>query len=645
MKRVVVAVSAVLAVVVVTALAADWRFLKPVVEKIASEKTGRIVTLTGFRMSLLPLRMHFEGLRIPEALGARRTDIIRVDEAEVQLALWPALHGKVVLNALAIRGGELYLMRSKDGSANWSLPGLPIPSTVRTVSLDQLLVFYDDRKDDVVLNLRVGRNPVRATAKAYPVFTEIDGTYRNSRFKGNAWTGSVVSLRDSDVLFPFKVDASIGSSRIKAEGTLGDILGDQALDVTMDASGHALSSLHPFLDVPLEATAPYSLKGRVVREETKYTLSDLAATLGKSDISGNASYDKRPGKPELKAVLRSQSLDLKDLDPLLGLDSSAPENPALDRKSPRKPEVAKKVDMDKRVLPNLAFDAATLNTMDADITFDATTVRAYASVFDNVKTHLVLDDRIFKLAPLDFGYAGGQLNASLTVDGRNQSVRAETSISLRKGRLNRLFPDVAMMKRNTGTLGADIKLKSQGTSLRTLLAHADGTMGFAAAGGELSSLLAEINGNDAAQALGIAVGGDKKTPLRCAAASFDVKQGIATAQALAMDTPDTFTRGAGTLSFADERLNIRLQPEARDKTIATARLPVTISGTFAYPTFKVERGALQQPGVTATPASTALIAALLPLVESGYGRDANCSAMLLPDPTAVHENAGSRRRR
>lgn len=644
MKRVVVAVGAVLAVVVVTALAADWRFLRPVVEQIASDKLGRNVTLTGFRMSLLPhLRMHFEGLRIPDAPGSRRAEIISVDEAEVQLALWPALHGRVVLDALAMRGGELYLSRNKQGVANWTLPGLPDPATVRAVSLDQLLVFYDDRQDDVVLNLRVGRNPVRATAKAYPVFTEIDGTFRNSRFKGNAWTGTVLTLRESETPFQFKLDATIGSSRLKAEGMLADVLGDRALDVTVDASGHALSSLYPFVDIPLEATSPYSMKGRFLRDENKYTVSDLSATLGKSDLSGNATYEKRPGRPFFNAALRSQVLDVKDFAPVLGLDRASEEEPPPAKTSARKAEPVKKADPDKRLVPDLAFDPTRLNRLDADVTLDVGTARALGSVFDSVKTHLVLEDRVLKLAPMDLGYGGGQLNATLTIDARNQSPRAEATVALRKARLNRMFPELALVKRNTSSIGVDIALKGQGTSLRTLLAHANGTMSIAAAGGELSSLFAEVASPDAAQAMGVTIGGEKKTPLRCAAASFTLKQGLATSTVFAFDTPATLTRGSGTVSFGDERLDFRLEPEGRDNSASVARALVNVQGTLAYPQFRTQRGAAQPPGAPDV-ASMAAIAALVPYVDAGYGREANCNALLGKESPREAGNSGRRRR-
>ncbi|OVZ57980.1 hypothetical protein CDO44_16530 [Pigmentiphaga sp. NML080357] len=632
------AVAGLIVLLVVAALLTDWRFLRGPVERLATERLGRPVALDDFRMRLRPVtRIRLHGLQVANLPQAQPAQMIEAETVEVHIRLLPLLKRAIVLDLLSVDGGQAHLARDASGANNWTLPqkedsGPPPDVALRALSFNRLVVDYDDRALGVTAHLRADSEAPPASGPAYGMKLDFNGKYHGGAFGGVARTGGIMTLRDSGTPFPFFIDAKGGPTRIRAEGQVGDLFGDAQVDVALDIAGPTLSTLYPYINLPLPTTPPYRIKGRLKRAGTTFDLTGMQGSIGTTDIAGDAHYEMRPDKPLLRAKLKSRVLDMKDLGPLIGVRDEAPA-----REAAKAPAAA-----DRRVLPDAEFRLERLNAIDADVALDAGDVRVRGPwAFDDFSAHLILKDGVLKLAPLNFGYAGGDLRSDITLDARQSVIRTDARIAVRRARLNRLFPDVELMKKSEGTLGADVKLKTTGNSVRAMLAHADGTLGLAVTGGEISNLLVEAIGLDAGQALGFLIGGDKTTRLRCAVSTFAVKDGVATAQGLVIDTDDTRIDGSGTIDFGSERLNLRFEPQPKDKSILAARSPIDIGGTLADPDFKIDKAAL----FTRAGASIALgfinpLAALIPLIETGPGTDADCQG-LLSNLRDASRNAGA----
>lgn len=694
-KKAVATVVAVPVVVVGIAMAIDWRFLRYPIERYASEQLGRPVTLTGFHMALRPFttRLQFEGLRIGNVPDSRQPQMVALDIAEVHLSTWRALHKQILVEQLAIRGGEVYLARAKNGANNWTLPGRERNDMdVEALVLDNALIDYDDRQLDLTADIRTTtlRKP---DAKGYTVQAEFNGYYGTARYQGKFATGPVISLREADTPFPFRIDGRVGATRLKAEGTMQNLLGELGLDATVDLSGPTLANVAPFVNIAFPNTPPFAYRGRLARINGKWDATQFAASLGRSDLTGDLAWDPRGGaRPKLTGDIHSRVFDIQDIAPLFGWIPAAP--PVMDRprgaasrtaastagastaspsrtapssntstrSSPaRSAALARgKPEPDRRVLPDWQFDVARLRDNDADLKVDMAVLRSgTAWSFDSVAGRAVIDQGQLTLSPFTVGYAGGQFSAKVTFDARTSPAQAALTGTLQKARYGRMFADAGSLKRSEGMLGADIRLTGSGDTLRDVLGSASGAFGLILAGGNLSTLVTDGLAVDTGPVLSHLIGPDKRTVLRCAVAAFDVQKGIARTQTLLVDTPDARLAGQGTVAFADERLDLRLAPVVKDvqkdpardggkeagkETVreaapAVARSPVAITGTFAYPDVRADRlgavgaaitamgagvGAVGAPGMSGVSMATALV----PLVDTGYGRDANCGAVL-----------------
>ena len=195
-----------------------------------------------------------------------------------------------------------------------------------------------------------------------------------------------------------------------------------------------------------------------------------------------------------------------------------------------------------------------------------------------------------------------------------------------------------MMRASAGTVGAQIRLRGKGNSVAGMLATADGEASLAMAGGELSGLLLEAINLNGAGILKYLAFGDQSLPNRCSAASFDVKNGVATSRAMVFDTAISNIQGEGSIDFREEHLDIRLDAKPKRKSIFVARTPIHIEGPFAKPGYTLEAAPLLARGGAAVALSVINpLAAVLALVETGPGRDANCKQLMATVANAERE--------
>ena len=233
------------------------------------------------------------------------------------------------------------------------------------------------------------------------------------------------------------------------------------------------------------------------------------------------------------------------------------------------------------------------------------------------------------LDPLDFGFAGGDIVATITLDARSNPIAAKAALDLRRVRLGQLFPTLETLKNtSTGSLGAQIRLTGRGNSVADMLATSNGTITAGMAGGRVSELgvwLVNLHGGESIRLL---FGGDRPTQIRCGAVGIDVKNGLGTVQLFVLDTDESRIDGSGGINLGTEQFDITLDPRPKRPGILSLRGPVHISGTFRNADFRVSGQTIGR-GVSAVALGVVNpLLALIPLIETGPGQNADCQAVL-----------------
>jgi AsmA protein len=294
------------------------------------------------------------------------------------------------------------------------------------------------------------------------------------------------------------------------------------------------------------------------------------------------------------------------------------------------PSEAKPKNDTGRVLPNIPFRTERWNTIDADLRISAKEIRRIKDLpITNLSTHLVMKDAALKLDPLKFDMAGGSLSGSLTLDGSKQPMRTAAKLNVRKLTLARLLPATDVPQANLGRVDGLVDLSGSGDSIAHMLGSADGRLGLVINGGQVSRLTMETVGLHLLEILALRIGGDEPINIRCGIGDFGIKRGVMKSQVLVFDTEVNNVQGAGSVDFAQERLNLTLLPHTKETRLTSLRSPIYLRGTFAHPQIQLDTGTLTAKGLAALGLGAVNpLLALVPLLEQGPGKDSNCGKLI-----------------
>ena len=449
----------------------------------------------------------------------------------------------------------------------------------------------------------------------------------------NGRTSGVLKLsKNVEGSFPLQLNAVVGLTRLKVNGSITDLAELAGVDVSFDMQGRNLDELYKFTGVALPSTPPYKVRGKLVRQGNTWVASQMQGTLGSSDVSGTLTFDQSAEVAMLTGKLQSKLLDFEDLGPVIGMLPST--RVSSTKKAPSSPPAAEAAEAAKtsaapkssrphassKVLPTAVLDLAKLKSMNADVAYSASNIRHVKELpLDKGSVRVMLKSGVLQLGPISLGVAGGSIAGTIKIDSNLAPAAFNARLDVRGAQLNQLFPTIETTKSSLGKVSGKFDLSGRGNSAAQMLGGATGDVAMLMGRSEISNILLEFIGLDGGEVIKFLVRGDRNVQLPCAAAAFDVKQGVMTSRAIVLDTSDTVINGRGQVSFADETLDLVLDPAPKDVSILSFRSPLKIGGTFAAPT--------AFPDKTALVGRAGIALALAATVETGPGEDADCAGV------------------
>jgi uncharacterized protein involved in outer membrane biogenesis len=544
---------------------------------------------------------------------------------------WRTIGGQLAFRAIEADGIDLRIETGPDNQGNWQFDAPDKPKKDEDSSPPDVeirrLVLQDSRihvlepalKTEVTVEART-----EDTDKADVNRLRLDGkgTYRDAPFSLEARFDVPRRIDAESLVVDTQIDAAAGATKLHASGQLPAAITTRGVTVDVKMSGEDLGALYPLVGIALPETPPYDLGGQLEWKGRRIDWKGFSGKVGDSDLRGDASLELGGARPKITANLISSRLDFDDLGSLLGIPPATGEG---ETASPKQQKTKAELAARNRVLPNEPLDLAKLRSVDADVTLKAERINAPKLPVRTLQAHVTLEDGVLKADPFDFDAASGKLRTRIVFDTHSDPLNYDFRLDLKGLKLAELVPNVESLKDAVGVIDGRFQLRGKGNSVAAMFAGADGELQFIMTGGEVSNLLIELAGLDVAESLKFLLGKDKKVGIRCAYADFSVKQGVAGADALALDTTDTALLGKGSIDLRDERFDIALFPKPKDKSPISLRTPLKITGSFLHPSFHPEAAPLILRGAAvAALAVLAPPAALLGLVETGPGKDFNC---------------------
>ncbi|WP_337055173.1 AsmA family protein [Pseudoxanthomonas sp. USHLN014] len=613
----------------------DWNWFKGPVERAVSAKTGRAFHIDGNldvdlgRISTI----RADGLRLANADWALKTapEMATVQHLELDLDVPQLLfHRNVSLPAIRITQPvvELQNRTTAQGGGNWNFkrdePSQDGGMDVRfgAVIVDALRLHYLDPPNKTDLRVQASSGKPDAQYRAPPIDLTGAGRWGANAFTLKGRIQSPLDLTQTERPYRIDLNAAAGATKAHARGTLIDPLHLGGFDLRMALSGQDLADLYPLIGVALPETPPYAIDGTLTRAGNVWHYDKFAGKVGDSDLGGSAAVTVGGPRLKLDADLVSKRLDFDDLAGFINAPSKG--GPAETRSAKQEAQAAK-LAASPRVLPQERYNLSKLRAMDADVRLKATRINAPKLPIDDMDAHLLLDDGLLQLQPLNFGVAGGDIRSNIRMDARQPVIRTRAQIAVRTLNLGQLFPSVKLTQDAIGRIGGGIDIDTTGNSIAEMAANANGQLGVGMGKGHLPQLLVELAGLDVTQSLGYLFDRNKQVPIRCAFADFGIKDGLMQTRAMAFDTTDTLVLGEGTINLKDESLDLVLRPRPKDRSILSFRTPLDIGGTFKDPSFRPDLKKLGLRGAVALAlGSIAPPAALLATLDLGGGEDANC---------------------
>jgi uncharacterized protein involved in outer membrane biogenesis len=631
-------IAAILAVPVLVWLAlyvTKGRFLRQPFENVASRIAYRPVTVMGdFQLYFDPFDVKFvaDGLRIGNPAWASKPELFKADHVLIRLSTIRLLFGERVIKRMELDRGAADLEWSQDGKSNtWTLgdpskPSQPldIPKIVRGRATSTTVRY---RNPAVQLVADIGVNTVGA---------------RDTRFTDEiAFSGSG-SLRAR----PFTVSGRLlspnetvagGENRLALHAVAADTVMDvggtlpaatriEGADLAIQVRGNNLADLFNFIGVAVPETRRYRLRSALTYEDEAWRFTRLRGVFGDSDLRGRLTITMPQRRVKLDADLATDSLHMINVGPFIGYDPAR-----LDRSG-----AAGTVVQDggrPRILPDAPLRIEAIRNFDANVIYKVRAVRPANVPISNIGLTLSLDHSLLKLSPLTFDMAGGFLSSDIVIDARAMPVRSAYDIRLSPTPMGRLLARWGVEENGTsGVIKARAQMTGTGDTVHKSLATSNGRIAIVLPRGSMWARNVQLSELDIGVFLQKMFEKKLKEPVQinCGLIAFTVRDGVAVADPILIDTRKNVMLGRGSFSFKDESLDLALRADGKKFSLFSGQSPIGVGGYFASPVIDpispellARGGGGLALGVFASP-----FAAILAFIDVGDAKSAACGPVL-----------------
>ncbi|MBZ9646443.1 AsmA family protein [Sphingobium sp. 3R8] len=612
------------------------RFLKGPFERILTSRLERQVRVGGdFQLYFAPLAIKFraEGLHVANLPWASRPDLFRAELIDSRIAPLSLIFGaKYRVPWLELRSAAVDLEWSRDHKSNtWTFGDpdrkgepLNLPLIRRA-----LLAGTTLRYRDPVLQLAtdIGFETVRAqdTRFAQDIRFSGQGMMRDRPF---TLTGGLLSpnqtiSRGKNAL---AARAVAGATVLEVSGTLPGATELEGSDLRLVTHGPNLGLLFDFLGVAIPDTRAYRFTSALTKAGEEWRFTHLKGHFGDSDLAGKMTVSLPRARLLIDADLATQTLDIIDVGPFIGYD---PDRLAAQGAA----GAVETVGGAPRILPDAPLRVEAIRNFDANVRYTMRTIRAPNLPVSNAAVTVKLDHSLLTLSPLTFDMSGGHVASDIEIDARHRPVRTTYDIRLSPTPMGKLLARWGVEESGTsGTVKGRVQMTGLGDTLHDSLGTANGRIAIILPAGSMWARNVQLSELDVGTFVTKMFSGKLKQPveINCGLIAFTVRNGVAAADPILIDTKKNVMIGRGGFSFRNESLDLAFRADGKKISLFSGQSPVGINGYFAKPGIAVvspelltRGGAALALGVVGTP-----IASLLAFVDSGDAKGAACGPIL-----------------
>jgi len=609
------------------------RFLKHSFERIVAGQTHREVKVAGdFQLYLDPFNVKFvaERMTISNPAWAGKGNFFEARRIDSRISTWSLITGNRRINWLSLENGQVDLQWDKAGKRNtWTFSeekGEPLDlPAIRRALLQGTLIRYADPRMQIEAAIRVHTVEAKDTQFASTISFDGSGTARGTRFvlNGALLTPNATVSGGRNQL---KLHAEGVRTQLDVSGTLPGATEIEGADLHMDVRGQNLADIFMLAGIAVPDTRTYRLRSALTKQGDEWRFTGLKGRFGDSDIAGKMTVKMTRPRMLLTAQLATDTLDIVDAGPFIGYNPNT-----LAAKGAA--GAITQVSGTPRILPDARLRVEALRNFDARVHWTVRDVRAPSLPVSNIELGLDLDNMLLKLSPLNFSMARGTVSSDIIINARRQPVFTDYDVRLSPTPMGTLLAGFGVEQSGTsGTVKARVKMTGAGDSVRESLANSNGRIAVILPRGSMWTRNIQLSEIDIGTFLQKMFEKKLKEPVQinCGLIGFTVRNGIAAADPILIDTQKNVVLGRGGFSFRNESIDLAIRADSKKFSLFSGQSPVGLNGYFARPGLDVispelvaRAGVGLGLGVFASP-----FAAIIAFVDVGDAKAADCGPVL-----------------
>lgn len=577
---------------------ADFRSL---VEGRASAYAGRATKIADIAIDWgSTTHVRLTGVEVANTDWGKAPHMLKVEQVEFDIRLWPLLKGDIVLPTLALRRPEVAVEKSDDDRLNWSLGESPVTTgaakavapkeRVQTPLIGHLAITegqfaYRDAKRKLDLDGTV-TTAIGAAGEQPQVELQLKGKLENQPLAVRFTGGSALLLRDTARPYPVDLDVTYGGTKLALKGTLQDPFQWTGANVELTLSGPDLADIYPLLGIPGPPTPPYRLSGRLDRSPGLWKFVDSKWHVGDSDLTGEVTLDERQKPTFLTAKLVSPKLVFADLAPLVGAPPGKRGNVSAEQK-----RTEQQLEARGELFPNVPLHVERMRAMNMDVTLDAKRVIApdYLPV-QALSFRVLVDNGRATVRPLSLALVGGgSIAGEMAIDAQSDEPKVRAALKGTNIELGMFFRNSRYFDTTKGKVQGQVSLTGRGRSLAQVMGSADGQAAVALSGGSVSSLMVSLAGLQIFDALILYVTGDNRIPILCALGRLNFRNGTVTFDRTLLDTQKSVLHVEGQVALRSQTVKVEVKADPKSFDLLDLHGPVLVEGKIRSPSIRLGR--------------------------------------------------------
>ena len=612
------------------------RFLKHPFERFLTSRLERPVNVAGdFQLYFAPITIKFraEGMSIANTPWASRPHFFYSDLIDTRIAPLSLIFGdKYRVRWLELRNAAADLEWSRDGKSNtWTFgdpnkKGEPLDlPLIRRALLAGTTLRYRDPRMQLSTDIRFETVKAQDTRFASDIRFSGDGTMRSRPFtlRGGLLSPNqtITGGKNSLALY-----AQSGPTILEISGTLPGATEIEGADLRLVTRGPNLALLFDFLGVAIPETRTYRFTSALTKQDGEWRFTHLKGRFGDSDLSGRMTVSLPNDRLRLNADLATRTLDIVDVGPFIGYNPQKLERQGASG-------AIESVGGRPRILPDAPLRVEALRNFDANGRYDVRQVRAPNVPISNIGLTLALERSLLTLSPLTFDMSGGHVSSDIEINARGKPVRTRYDVRLSPTPMGKLLGRWGVEESGTtGIIKARAQMTGLGDTVHDSLSTANGRIAVILPAGTMWARNVQLAELDVGTFITKMFEKKLKEPVQinCGLIAFTVRNGIAAADPIIIDTKKNVMLGRGGFSFRNESLDLVFRADGKKFSLFSGQSPVGINGYFAKPGIDVispelvaRGGAAAALGIAASP-----LAAVLAFVDVGDAKSAACGPVL-----------------